>query len=104
VVVAPAAPAVPAEVVIRIETTPQKAHVFIAGEDRGASPLDLRLPRSASTTNVEIRRDGYVTQVEKIAPETDQKLKLTLVAVPPAAPVQAAPKASASANPYRRFD
>jgi len=101
----PTAPAAPIEVVIRIETTPPKAHVFVAGEDHGVSPVDLRLLRSSEVTEVELRRDGYVTQVEKVTPETDQKLKLTLIAVPVrgAAPPPP-PKPSASANPYRRFD
>jgi len=98
----PAPPALPAEVVIRIETTPPKAHVFVAGEARGVSPVELRLARGTTATNVELRRDGYVTQVEKVTPETDQKLKLTLVAVVAAGRV--APKASASAAAYRRFD
>ena len=101
---APAPPAVsslPAEVVIRIETTPAKAHVFLGGEERGLSPVELRMPRGTDIREVEIRRDGYQTQHEKVAPETDQKIKLTLVAT---APKGAAPKPVASANPYRRFE
>ena len=98
---APAPPATPADVVIRIETTPSKARVFVGGEDRGLSPVELRMPRATEVTEVEIRRDGYQTQREKVTPETDQKIKLTLV---PAAAKGAAPKGSVSGNPYKRFD
>ncbi|MEA2746211.1 MAG: eukaryotic-like serine/threonine-protein kinase [Myxococcales bacterium] len=98
---APAAVVAPAEVVIRIETTPPKAHVFVGGDDRGLSPIELRMPRATAATEVEIRRDGYQTQRETVTPETDQKIKLTLV---PAPIKGAAPKANASANPYKRFD
>jgi hypothetical protein len=101
---APTLPAAPAEVVIRIETSPSKAHVFVAGEDRGVSPVDLHVARGTAVTELEIRRDGYVTQVEKVTPETDQKLKLTLVAASRAATPKAAVSAAASANAYRRFD
>ena len=105
---APAPAAAPASVVIRIETTPPKAHVFVAGEDRGLSPVDLRLPRGTESTDVEIRREGYLPLVEKVVPETDAKVKVTLVAAP--LPVRAAAKPSAavsppaSANAYKRFD
>jgi eukaryotic-like serine/threonine-protein kinase len=102
---AAATPAPPSDVVIRIETSPSKAHVFVAGEDRGTSPVELRLARGTDVTEVEIRRDGYVTQVEKVTPETDQKLKLTLVAAAaPGRPAAPKPSAAASGNAYRRFD
>jgi serine/threonine-protein kinase len=105
---ASALPAPPAEVVIRIETSPAKAHVLVAGEDRGVSPIDLHVPRSSDATDIEIRSDGYQTQREKVTPETDQKIKLTLVPVPARATVGTKPiataTATATANPYRRFD
>jgi serine/threonine-protein kinase len=98
------AAAIPSEVVIRIETSPPKAHVFLAGEDRGVSPVDLRLARGTEVTALEIRRDGYVTQVEKVTPEMDQKLKLTLVPAAKGPAPKATASAAAGANTYRRFD
>jgi hypothetical protein len=98
---APSAPSAPTEVVIRIETTPPKAHVYIGGDDRGLSPIELRMPRATAATEIEIRRDGYQAQRETITPETDQRIKLTLV---PTAIKGAPPKAVPSANPYKRFD
>jgi eukaryotic-like serine/threonine-protein kinase len=94
------APVAAAEVILRVETVPPKAHVRIGGHDHGASPIDVRVPRGTEALDVEIKRDGYRTLHESVVPEMDQKLKLTLV--PNAATPASAPKSSAGA--YHRFD
>jgi serine/threonine protein kinase len=91
------------DVVIHVETVPSKAHVLIGGEDRGLSPVDIRLPKSSDALDLELRHDGYQSTHDKITPDADQKLKLTLAPAAGAAP-RTTPAASAATNPYKRFD
>jgi serine/threonine-protein kinase len=101
-VVAPAAP-----VVLRVETSPAKAHVFVGGTDRGLSPLDVRIDRGTEAVVLEIKRDGYQTLSEPVVPDVDQRLRLTLVPTTPAVGAAAPPpkpSASAKGAPYHRFD
>ena len=65
----------------------------------GISPLELKLPKNRDPVIVEIRYPGYRTLKEQIVPDVDQRLRLTLTAVP-----RTAPATTASANPYHRFD
>lgn len=102
---APAAPVAPAEVVVHVETTPPSAHVRVAGEDKGTSPLDLRLPRSTQAVAIDVVRDGFKPARESLVPDVDQRLKLTLVAAPVAGPTPAAaPQAPTTGKKIRRFD
>jgi serine/threonine-protein kinase len=100
---ASAAPAAP--VVLRVETSPAKAHVFVGGTERGLSPLDVRIDRGTEAVVLEIKRDGYQTISEPVVPDVDQRLRLTLIPTPTvgAAPPPK-PSASAKGAPYHRFD
>jgi serine/threonine-protein kinase len=86
---------------VRIETIPSKASVFVNGTSKGVTPLDLKLPKGATPVDVELRHGGYQTLKERVVPDVDQKLRLTLVAT---APTPRAPAPSASAGPYYRFE
>jgi serine/threonine-protein kinase len=66
------------EAVVHIDTTPPSAHVFVAGSDRGATPVEVRLARGSDPVALEIRKTGYVTVTEKVVPDEDQRLVLTL--------------------------
>ena len=96
--VAPSAsvPAAPAKVVLHIETVPSKAIVLVNGAKQGLSPADLRLDQSDEPVTVEIRHVGYVTVKERVVPDVNQKLRLTLV------PMQQG--TAATATPFHRFD
>jgi hypothetical protein len=98
-VAASASAASAGEVVLRVETVPPKARVFVAGDDKGLSPVDVRVPRGAATLALTIRRDGYKTLEEQVVPETDQKLRLTLT---PSGAAQAKP--AGTTGGYHRFD
>jgi eukaryotic-like serine/threonine-protein kinase len=87
--------AAPGKVVLHIETVPSKAIVLVNGAKQGVSPTDLRLDQSDEAVTIEIRHGGYVTVKERIVPDVNQKLRLTLV------PAQGP---AATATPFHRFD
>jgi serine/threonine-protein kinase len=89
-----ALPQMPTKVTLHIETVPSKAIVLVNGTKHGLSPTDLHLEQSDTAVTVEIRHAGYVTVKEKLVPDVNQKLRLTLV------PAQGA----ATATPFHRFD
>jgi eukaryotic-like serine/threonine-protein kinase len=74
----PPPPAAATEAVVHIATTPPSAHVFVGGSDMGATPVDVRLPRGRDAVALEIRKTGYATVAEKVVPDEDQRLVLTL--------------------------
>lgn len=85
------------EVVLHLETTPAGARVLVAGQDRGITPVDLRLPRAATSLELELRKDGYAPLKQAITPDVDQRLVLTLTA-------RSKPRAAATADDgYHRF-
>lgn len=90
---ASAPPAAAEETVVHIETVPTHAMILIGGAKKGISPIDLKVPRSADAVIVEIRHAGYQTLKEKLVPDQNQRLKLTLVAArePGSAPASSAP-------------
>jgi hypothetical protein len=98
-----AAPAPAAtEAIVHIVTIPASAHVFVGGSDWGTTPIDVRLPRTQNPIALEVRKPGYATLAEKVVPDEDQRLVLTLS--PAAAPRRAGasdsvPKSAAPAAP-----
>lgn len=86
----------PTKVVLHIETVPSKATVLVNGTKHVLSPADLRLDQSDEPVTVEIRHVGYVTVKERIVPDVNQKLRLTLV------PAQQG--TAATGTPFHRFD
>jgi hypothetical protein len=106
---APAGTAPPArstaETTLRIETVPPAASIVVDGAPVGASPMDVKLPRSDKPVVVELRHAGYEPVRESIVPDVDQKMRFSLEPTHAAATAPK-PKATstATANPYRRFD
>ena len=91
-----ASAAAPTKVVLHLETVPSKATVLVNGTKHGLSPADVHLDQSDEPVTVEIRHVGYVTVKERIVPDVNQKLRLTLV------PVQQG--TAATGTPFHRFD
>src|SRR5439155_1110366 len=61
-------------VVVRIETTPSGARVLVQGEERGMSPTELHLDRSAGPVAIELQRAGFLTLTQTVLPDADQRL------------------------------
>ncbi|HEY1960498.1 MAG TPA: serine/threonine-protein kinase [Polyangiaceae bacterium] len=99
----------PASVTITIESIPPGATVFSSDQELGPTPYTLTLAKSDAPVDVEVRKDGFVTQRESLVPNVEQRIRLTL---PRAAPVMhvapaSHPKPQPSATPgggFHRFD
>ena len=66
------------EVQVRIVTSPPGATVTIGGRSRGVTPIELTLPRGDDALTASLTLDGYEPQEERIVPDVDQRLRLTL--------------------------
>jgi len=102
VVTAP--PIVGEETTVHIETIPSRAAIYVGGAKRGVSPLDLKFQKGSSPIVIELRHAGFSTWREKVVPDQNQKLRLTLVAAKgsPQGPNAGASTAT-TANPYHKF-
>jgi len=74
-----AAPPLPAVVTVGIDSEPQGAKVIVDGEDRGVTPIDLRVPGASKALAVELRRDGFKPKKLDVVPDHDQQVHEKLV-------------------------
>jgi Protein kinase domain/PEGA domain len=70
-------------IVLSIVSEPTGARVFIAGSDRGTTPLDLELDRGFQPLEVTVSLDGYLDAVERVTPDLNQRLRVSLSAKSP---------------------
>ena len=101
-VVAPAS--LPAEVLVRVETTPPGALLTVDGVARGRSPTEVRLPRSSRPTTFELAREGHVTVRESVIPDVDHRLRVSLLKAPKAAKRRGPRPSPPPAKGFTRFD
>ena len=66
------------DVQVRIVTSPPGAAVTIGGSQRGVTPIELTLPRGDAPLTATMTLEGYEPQEERIVPDVDQRLRLTL--------------------------
>lgn len=111
--VAPVAPPASAaaleRTVLSIDTIPTRATIVVNGETKGKTPLDLKLPKSNEEVVIELQHAGYATMKERVVPDVNQRLKLTLVpsggaTTTPVGAKPAKPAKPAATNPYRKFE
>jgi eukaryotic-like serine/threonine-protein kinase len=89
-------PIEPAMVAIELDSQPSSAEVFIGGERRGVTPVELALPRGAAPLPITLRRGRDEVRGE-LDVSRDGRL---VIAFPPAArPAPAPAAASASIHP-----
>jgi eukaryotic-like serine/threonine-protein kinase len=92
------APAMPAEVAIRVSSTPPDAEVLLTGDERprGVTPLKLSLPRASTAIQVTVRKKGFQEQKLDASLNLDSNLVVTLT------PEAAAPPVPKPARPIVR--
>jgi serine/threonine-protein kinase len=100
-------PSVATDVVVHLDTRPSGATVLVDGSERGATPIDLRIPRGDRALALVLRRTGFLTLEQTLVPDADQKVLLDLQPRPasnrrPSAP--SASPASTSANPWAKWN
>jgi hypothetical protein len=74
----PGPPPAPTEVVIRIESRPAGAKVYLDGEEKGRAPVDLRMPVRDAPAALQLKSRGYSTLSQELRLDRDQTLLLTL--------------------------
>jgi serine/threonine protein kinase len=101
---APAMVKAAAEITLHVETQPAGARVLLDNVDRGATPLDVKLPRSASSLPLELRRPGYAPLLQTIVPDSDQRLLLSLHPRPGVAPASTVAPPSSSDGTWKKWN
>jgi len=77
----PAAPPVPTEAEIRIDSTPSDAEVLVANRTLGRTPLPIKWPRSAGRVQTfEVRKGGHLPQ--RVDVELDKNARVHVVLAP----------------------
>jgi hypothetical protein len=100
---APTTSSAPSErTVLAIDTVPSHATISVNGEKKGKTPIELKLPKSSEEIVIEIQHPGYVTMKERVVPDVNQRLKLSLVASGAGGATK--PVKPASTNPYKKFE
>jgi eukaryotic-like serine/threonine-protein kinase len=120
-------PSASSTVSLHLESQPAGARVFVAGEDRGVTPLDLTVPRGEGAMRVEWRSRGFEPRVEVLKPNVDRDVFVTLAPSlaqaparppsrtrptttpttppsPPPPPPSPAPTSTAAADPFQKFN
>ncbi len=103
--IAPAASTVSIEIV----TTPPGARITVGEMDGGTTPKKIDLPRGTEPVTVVLTLDGFQRLEQKVTPDVDQRLALTLspasrAASPPTrGPAPSSPAPSATSR-YRKFN
>jgi hypothetical protein len=77
---APAPAPAPANVHVLVDSTPERAEVFVDQEKlpRGFTPLTLTLPRSETPVPLVVRAGGYQPSSTQVTPLLDAQVKLVL--------------------------
>lgn len=102
-----ASDAAPLAVTIHIETRPPGATVWLDGERKGTTPIDLRLPHDERPLRLELRSAGYASATERLVADVDQKIyvELHLAATPRASGAGARRSAPPpSASPWTKWN
>jgi len=97
---ATAAPQIPAakKITVNLATNPAGARVRVNGVEKGVTPIDLAFDPSETEIVVEIEKNGYKLEREKLVPSVDQKLTISLAVEAPAS-ASAVASATAAAPP-----
>jgi serine/threonine-protein kinase len=101
---APAVAEVSAEITLHVETDPAGARVLLDSVDRGAAPLDVKLPRGISSLPLELRAPGYLPLLQTIVPDSDQRLVLSLRPRPTKPARGGAPAPAATSDPWKKWN
>jgi serine/threonine-protein kinase len=101
----PPAPPEQEYIVISIDTEPAGVKVVVAGEERGKTPVDVRVKRSTDPLDVQLLEPGFTTAAQQIVPDRDQRLYFQLVKQQKTiVRVKRPPPDTKKGSGFRRFD
>jgi serine/threonine-protein kinase len=75
----PPAPPEQQFVVISVDTEPSGVKVRLDGEERGATPLDIKLAKSEKPMKLELLSPGFATGGQQVIADRDQRLSFSLI-------------------------
>ncbi len=111
---APAAPAAPATATLRLRANPERAKLWLDGEQLATNPADRVLPMDGTSHRLRAEAEGFEPKIVDFVASKDETIELSLTAVPeppasarrrapvvrvPPRPAAAPPPAPAAATP-----
>jgi hypothetical protein len=75
----PPAPAGAEYIVISIDTDPEGVRIIVAGEERGKTPIDVRVKKAGEPVDVQLVAPGFTATAQQVVPDRDQRLYFQLV-------------------------
>lgn len=75
----PPAPPEQLDITVSIETEPAGVKVVVGGEERGKTPLDIKLAKGTAALELELLEPGFARAAQKIVPDRDQRLYFELI-------------------------
>jgi len=73
------APAIDEYIVISVDTDPGGVKVVVDGEERGKTPIDVRVKKASTAVDVKLLEPGFATAAQQVVPDRDQRLYFQLV-------------------------
>jgi serine/threonine-protein kinase len=94
------------DITLSVDTAPQGVHVIVGGEDRGVTPVDVRVKQGTAALSIELRVPGYQSQSHDAVPDKDQKLFFAMLPLQrhPPQPPRHPPQGKGSGSGFHRFD
>ena len=75
----PPAPPEQEYVVVTVETEPSGVKVKLDGEERGATPIDVRIKKTTTPVKLELLSPGFATAAQEVVPDRDQRMYFSLI-------------------------
>jgi serine/threonine-protein kinase len=75
----PPAPIADEYIVISVDTDPDGVKVKVDGEERGTTPVDVRVKRGEKPLEIQLAHVGFTTHKVDVVPDRDQRLYFALV-------------------------
>lgn len=66
------------KILLDIGSKPSGARVFVDGEDKGATPIELSLTKGSSQVELRLSLEGYADATEKVTPDMNQRVQVVL--------------------------
>jgi serine/threonine-protein kinase len=101
----PPAPPEQEYIVVTVETDPAGVNVKLDGEERGATPIDVKIKKSAEPMKLELLSPGFTTAAQQVVPDRDQRMYFSLIKTEKTiVRIKRPPKKKDRGSGFHRFD
>ncbi len=91
-------------IVISVDTDPDGVEVKVDGEQRGATPVDVRVKKGERPLKIELAQPGFATHRVAVVPDRDQRLYFALMKQQKTIVRVRTPPKKERKSGFRRFD